>query len=198
MERAELIQKISEYPAALGALTRKLQKLNSRRAEILTVLYPARQDDEPEKEESDSPSLEEEVARLKIDLARTIGKVELDFRTNPPPGLKVTESSVIAAVRSNDDIVSLKTQLLAKQARLERQSQRDAGEDDGLQEAPDSPETRECRAELDRIEDERRELRTQLLELRTAFKCYRLLVDLYAHGALDAAGSPNPPSPRRS
>lgn len=177
MDADQLASMIVGYPQELVALTTKTDALKARRDEILAQLYI---DKKSGTDEKDEPSLAEQVALLKIDLAAMSGKVELEFRESPPAGLKITESAVTAAVNSHPDVVDIKKMLIFKQAQLARNG---SGDDDGLVDAPETPETLALRADLDQLETKERNLQLKMLELQTKFECYGLLVQLYAGNA---------------
>jgi hypothetical protein len=127
----KLLEEIEAHPETLRkALERKLK------AESLVARLAQEFADEKERlaqsHEEDTGSPDERAGRFKLDLEvnklqlryeQKRGQLEMEFRRNPPAGDKVTEATVAAYIKGDEELTALKEEILQKE--YERNISRD-------------------------------------------------------------------------
>lgn len=59
--------------------------------------------------------LDLEINKLQLTYEQKRGQLEMEYRRNPPPGDKVTEATVSAYIKSDEDLTNLKEEILNKE-----------------------------------------------------------------------------------
>src|SRR5258706_2564449 len=111
----KLHEEIEAYPARLQeALERKLnaEALAAKLAhefneEKERLAQPSEEDNTLTEEREENLKLDFEISKLQLHYDQKRGKLELEYRRNPPPGEKVTEATVSAYLNSNEELVTL-------------------------------------------------------------------------------------------
>ena len=161
----KLHEEIEAYPEQLRvALDRKL-KAEALAAELARdyaneekhLTQPSGEDDMPANERVENLKLDHEISKLQLRYDQKRGRLELEYRRNPPSGDKVTEATVAAYINSNEELASLKEEILQKQ--YERNVTR----------ASTSPRLA-LRAKQEKTSDELERLRRQWQEAQAALR----------------------------
>lgn len=198
-----LADAIEAYPEKLGAAMAdvqkaedKIEKLEDQIADEEALLDgPA--EETPASEDSgldlEMQIMEQDRLMMEIELEckRIEGKVELDYRRNPPAGDKVTEATVSAVIKSDPDIFLTKQKYIAAKFKKEelQLSRRTASREARLQRPaftpdPTSPKLEKLREKLETARAELAGAEYRVEVVKASIGSYQLLVQLYTSGLL--------------
>ena len=119
----KLHEEIEAHPEQLRvALERKL-KAEARAAKLARdyadeekrLTQSSGEDDIPVNERVENLKLDHELNKLQLRYDQKRGQLELEYRRNPSPGDKVAEATVAAYINSNEELTSLREEILQKQ-----------------------------------------------------------------------------------
>lgn len=197
----ELHTAIEMYPHRLyGAMEavdkaeRAIERLNEQIEEEEATLSPIEESSAPDSGLSDAAiqeavlKLDHELALLNLRKAQVEGEVELQYRYNPPAGLKVTEGLITALMNSNTQVVEARERCLEKKlardtANISRRVGYSARQVES-KEPVTSPKLEKLRERLLTAQMSLAEAEIRVEEVKANIESYQLLVQLYTAGLI--------------
>jgi hypothetical protein len=188
-----LYEALKAVEKAENALEKIEEQIEEEEAMLLPLDSPTPETPESDEERIETERLDYELAQLDLRYEQLKGSIELEYRRHPPAGDKVTEATVSAYVKSNDELVAAKERCLAKKyerdtlnkaRRLEQRISLQSSRSHAPTEPVTSPKLERLRLKQVEAEAMLSEAERKVEETKADIQAYQLLVQLYTAGVL--------------